>query len=166
MKENEILNQLIEYFNNTPRDVIEKEWHEYDKFNEIGPKVNDFLGFINSLRKPQYPTTFEECLNVLGMNLDSVLDTPYENGTRKYVPELWNFYRLLICRDAYWKLVGDWKPDVNNTDEYFFIVNRCGHVVKVHYMSYNYILAFPTEEMRDAFYENFKELINETKELL
>ena len=28
------------------------------------------------------------------------------------------------------------------------------------------ILEFPTEEMRDAFYENFKELINECKELL
>ena len=30
----------------------------------------------------------------------------------------------------------------------------------------NTILAFPTEEMRDEFYENFKELINECKELL
>jgi hypothetical protein len=28
------------------------------------------------------------------------------------------------------------------------------------------ILAFPTVEMRDTFYENFKELIDECKELL
>ena len=28
------------------------------------------------------------------------------------------------------------------------------------------ILTFPTEEMRDAFYENFKELIESVKELL
>jgi hypothetical protein len=30
----------------------------------------------------------------------------------------------------------------------------------------HFILAFPTEEMRDAFYENFKYLIEECKELL
>ena len=30
----------------------------------------------------------------------------------------------------------------------------------------NAILAFPTEEMRDAFYENFKDLIEQCKELL
>ena len=28
------------------------------------------------------------------------------------------------------------------------------------------ILAFPTQEMRDAFYENFKDLIEQCKELL
>jgi hypothetical protein len=28
------------------------------------------------------------------------------------------------------------------------------------------LLVFPTSEMRDAFYENFKELIEECKELL
>jgi hypothetical protein len=30
----------------------------------------------------------------------------------------------------------------------------------------NHILSFPTPEMRDAFYENFKELIESVKELL
>ena len=31
---------------------------------------------------------------------------------------------------------------------------------------YNHILSFPTEEMRDAFYENFKDLIELCKEFL
>ena len=31
---------------------------------------------------------------------------------------------------------------------------------------HNIILTFPTEEMRDTFYENFKELIEQCKELL
>jgi hypothetical protein len=30
----------------------------------------------------------------------------------------------------------------------------------------NHILVFPTAEMRDAFYENFKDLIESCKELL
>jgi hypothetical protein len=31
---------------------------------------------------------------------------------------------------------------------------------------YAEVLSFPTAEMRDAFFEDFKELINEVKELL
>ena len=30
----------------------------------------------------------------------------------------------------------------------------------------NYVLIFPTNEIKDAFYENFKELIEQCKELL
>lgn len=39
----DFLKQLKEYFNKTPRDTLEKEWHEYDKYNSIGPTVNEFL---------------------------------------------------------------------------------------------------------------------------
>lgn len=52
MEDDNILNQLIDYFNNTPRDVIEKEWHEYDKYNKIGITVKDYLEYINSITKP------------------------------------------------------------------------------------------------------------------
>ena len=48
---NKLLQQLQEYFNNTPRDVIEKEWSEYDKYNEIGPTVNDYLDYVNKIRQ-------------------------------------------------------------------------------------------------------------------
>lgn len=65
---NAILEQLKEYFNNTPRDVIEKEWHEYDKYNEIGPTVNEYLAFINQIivkteKKPIEPTKINETPN-------------------------------------------------------------------------------------------------------
>lgn len=67
-KMNAILEQLKEYFNNTPRDVIEKEWHEYDKYNEIGPTVNEYLAFINQIivktkKKPIEPTKINETPN-------------------------------------------------------------------------------------------------------
>lgn len=39
----ELLEEMKEYFNKTPRDVIEREWHEYDKYNNVGPTVNKFL---------------------------------------------------------------------------------------------------------------------------
>ena len=40
-----------------------------------------------------------------------------------------------------------------------------GGVCKRQYTDIKCILAFPTEEMRDAFYENFKDLIEKYKEL-
>ena len=34
-----LLNQLKEHFDNTPKDVLEKEMEEFDYLNEIGPYV-------------------------------------------------------------------------------------------------------------------------------
>lgn len=63
-----ILEQLKEYFNNTPRDIVEKEWHEYDKYNKIGPTINEYLAFVNNIlvkleRKPIEPTKINEAPN-------------------------------------------------------------------------------------------------------
>ena len=52
IEDDNILNQLIDYFNNTPREVVEKEWHEYDKYNKIGITVKDYLEYINTITKP------------------------------------------------------------------------------------------------------------------
>lgn len=64
----EILEQLKDYFNNTPRDIVEKEWHEYDKYNQVGPTVNEYLWFINQFlvkteRKIIVPTKINETPN-------------------------------------------------------------------------------------------------------
>ena len=60
-----------------------------------------------------------------------------------------------------------WEPDWNDDDtvKYCIIVD-CGIISKQNFRNYQFILAFPTEEMRDAFHENFKELIEIVKELL
>lgn len=108
----------------------------------------------------KYPKTYEECCKVLGYETEEDEISCYKGHL------IDSFVNLLTCRDAYWKIAGDWKYDVNKTEEYFYIVNKCGRIVKEHYMNFNHILSFPTEEMRNTFYENFKELINETKELL
>lgn len=63
-----ILEQLKEYFKNTPRDVVEKEWREYDKYNKIGPTVNEYLAFVSQVlvkaeSKPIEPTKIDETPN-------------------------------------------------------------------------------------------------------
>lgn len=46
-----LLNQLKEYFENTPKEVLEKEAKEWEYLNEIGPDVLEYAktvrGYIN-----------------------------------------------------------------------------------------------------------------------
>lgn len=111
-------------------------------------------------KQSKYPSTYEECCKVLGV--DSVI-----NDNRGYRLELLcGLQELLICRDAYWKLAGDWKPYWSIYDHKFCIGTDKDKVIEECVTTGNRILAFPTKEMRDVFYENFKELIESVKELL
>jgi hypothetical protein len=112
-------------------------------------------------KKPEFPKTYEECCRVLGI-------TDRENGYCGHKWELLGaFQELLICRDAYWKFAGDWKPDWTDESNLKYIITFREYNVKLGGIWFeNFILAFPTEEIRDKFYENFKDLIEKCKELL
>ena len=129
-------------------------------------------------KKKEYPKTFEECCKVLGiLNADLCFNADYRsfNASKEQWKKLGlmnQFYQLLICRDAYWKLYGDemgldgpWEPDWNIRG-YYAIARSYGNVVKTSNYNCDLTFIFPTEEMRDVFYENFKELIESVKELL
>ena len=119
-------------------------------------------------KEKSYPKTYEECINILGGAAIIDIITYY------YGKQLNALYKLLICRDAYWKIAGEemgldkpWNPDWENIESTKYVI--CGYREEIRKdISYyiHFILAFPTEEMRDAFYENFKDLIEECKELL
>ena len=112
-------------------------------------------------KKPELPKTHEECCRVLGI-------TDVISGYCGYKQQLLGaFQELLVCRDAYWKLAGDWKPDWNNDEiiKYCIIVDS-GIISKQNFRNSQFIFAFSTKEMCDVFYENFKDLIEKCKELL
>ena len=124
-------------------------------------------------KQPQYPKTYEECCEVLGSDPSRIIvlsnrkDIIHEENKHCY--EMYNLYQLLICRDAYWKIAGDWKEKRKEKAMHYVICSTLlGEVVKntMPNCIANYLLDFPTAEMRDAFYENFKELIEQCKELL
>ena len=122
-------------------------------------KIKD--GKYYAVRK-KYPKTYEECCDVLIP--DCVEFNVILNGYNSVLLE--EFGKLLICRDAYWKLADNWKPDWNNISD-----KHCIYVVGKEMWSKECqtrqcTLAFPTAEMRNAFYENFKDLIEQCKELL
>jgi hypothetical protein len=133
-------------------------------------------------KKPKYPKTYEECCKVLNLTKyppalvpnKSMFISQYEDFPHYY--EIQKFAQLLVCRDAYWKIAGEqmglgkpWEPDfTNNDEERYGIYTVANKVVKdfCGVGDVNMTLTFPTEEMRDAFKENFDELIEECKELL
>ena len=114
-------------------------------------------------KKPKYPKSFQECYYLIYGQQDLTLGRDIIKGAYGNLLEC--LQMLLICRDVYWK-IADFKYDVNITEDYFYITNKRGSIIKDCCMCFNHILAFPTAEMRDAFYENFKELIESCKELL
>ena len=74
-------------------------------------------------------------------------------------------YELLVCRDAYWKIAGDWKP--SDCQIVYGISRSCDKIEKVDDLfGGEMVLEFSSREMRDSFYRNFYDLINKCKELI
>jgi hypothetical protein len=120
-------------------------------------------------KKSKYPETFEECLNLLYGK--SILKPIIGHKAEL----LLNLEKLLICRDAYWKIAGEhmgldkpWEPQFENCSipHYCIFINHRGEVCNDCFYGSRCLLAFPSAEMRDAFYKNFKDLIESCKELL
>lgn len=122
-------------------------------------------------KQPKYPKTYQECCKVLGIGNKGLLYTEYNKDL------LQSFQKLIICRDAYWKIAGEemglgkpWEPDWKDISQskHSIWFNNEGICTKSNIISYSvqHVLTFPTVEMRDAFYENFKDLIEECKKFL
>ena len=158
-------------------------------FKDENGNIINATKIVMEKKEKKYPKTYEECCEILGVDPDNFLTTTnyYEGEVettyyeRVLLSKFDSLWKLRICRDAYWKIAGEkmglgepWKPDWENSEERkYSIVNIGGDInlpettltewiLKVT----NKILVFPTEEMRDAFYDNFKELIENCKELL
>ena len=162
---------LDEYKNN------DKEW----LFNKLATLDNitaleSIQDIFNHLQQFKYPKTYEECCRVLGVSEFEYNHT----GTNVWYRHklMATLDKLMLCRDAYWKIAGEemglgkpWEPDYGGTFEdgttiKYVIYSQGTYIVKARKSNPNYILAFPTEEMRDAFYEIFKKEIENCKELL
>lgn len=146
-------------------------------FKDENGNIINSTKIVVEKKEKEYPKTYEECCEILGVNSDNFLTitnyydgevetTDYERGLLSKFASLWG---LRICRDAYWKIADDWKEKrKDRSTSYVIYSTTSGEVVKCTMVNSiaNYLLDFPTAEMRDAFYENFKELIERCKELL
>ena len=121
-------------------------------------------------KKPQYPKTYVECAKIL-----DCFGAAHIDGYKCELLE--NLQELITCRDAYWKIAGKqmglnkpWAFKLgNDSKEVVYVISVFGTGIMLdfyHSLNCNKLLVFPTEEMRNAFYENFKGLIEYCKELL
>ena len=145
----------------------------YEFYDENGNVINATKIVLEKKKKEViYPQTYKECAEIIAEYTGSDCNP---NGCMGYKSSLLtSFQKLLICRDTYWKIAGEemglgksWEPDWSDYKNIKYIVG--GYDGETGYDQNHHIhkiFAFPTEEMRDAFYENFKGLINECKELL
>ena len=134
---------------------------------------------------PYYPKSYDECCDVLSMEYATYYNLryfTYEPGYYEYTTadklcslqdKLNILGKLIICRNAYWKIAGEyleldkpWEPDFSDDSPKYNIFKYENKITLSDNNWSNRILVFPTLEMRNAFYENFKDLIEQCKELL
>ena len=118
-------------------------------------------------KKKEYPKTFLGCCDVLG------IEDTISRGVKGYKSNLLDtFQKLLICRDAYWMVYGEenglGKPWENGRCEVVYGICRDeGNIVKRDdYWGDTHIFEFPIREMRDDFFNAFRDDIEKCKELL
>lgn len=129
-------------------------------------EIKEENGKTYAVRKPlRFPNSYEECCEVLGVSSRFGF---WELGDEFDLLD--SFVRLKRCRDAYWKIIGDWKPDWNNSELKHVIKTIGTNLVKTTEATINCFFAFPEgkrgEEICYVFYENFKDDLNVCKELL
>ena len=139
----------------------------YQFVDENGNVINA-QKIVLEKKKKEYPKTYEECAKELGYN--QVMPKDHILGYKGTLLSI--LQQILICRDAYWKIAGEemglGKPwGTGDCKIVYGICREKGNIVKRDdYFGNTHTFEFPIREMRDAFYENFKELIEICKELM
>ena len=148
----------------------------YEFYDENGNLIGNKV--MMRPKKPKYPTSYADCCDILGFKNRNKTEQQFLNSCDLYDAELMTKFSMLkVCRDAYWKIAGEelelgkpWKPIFGKYIQYsinFYLFKDNFILYKGEYNSSdNRILVFPSEEMRDAFYDNFSDLIEYCKELL
>ena len=154
-----VLSELYEHIKTTPKEDLEREFEEISEWSNVGPTVEEFRTFCECVnKKPKYPDNYEECAEIMDVDLWNTLwgesATEYEEQTEGLINA---FIKLKVCRDAYWKIAGEetglgkpWEPNEASINAQYGIRP----------------LLFPSKEIYNIFYDNFKDLIEQCKELL
>ena len=138
---------------------LEIEVRDGYQFKDENGNVINATKIVLEKKKKEYPKTVDRCRVIVGAMSG--------HGAFGYQAKLMSsFMSLLICRDAYWQIAGDWRPEFRFGKKKYCIITKDNKVISATVEETNRTLVFPTEEMRDAFYENFKDLIEQCKELL
>lgn len=130
---------------------LPESWSEFCKMYPIKKEEE---GYITNDSKFQLLTKFKERSEDCDKNL---------LPNKRYAEAILALCQLIQLRDCYRQ---GWKPNWNDDSNFkYCILFREGIIYKDCYRSYNRILSFQSEEIRDKFYKNFKDLIEKVKPL-
>lgn len=126
--------------------------------------------------KKELPKTWEECYRLLnkGEYIDacseintSPRDDPYRHNHNTLPVGLGKpmlaLCQLLVCREVY---RDGWMPNWNDETSKYVIYNKSNELLTNSYQGMSHILSFQSEEICDQFIKNFRDLIEEAKELI
>lgn len=154
-----------EYYS-TPKYLVRPSGYQF--VDENGNVINA-RKIVLEKKKREYPKTYEECAEIIAELTGSDCNP---KGCMGYMSvQLTALQKLLICRNAYWKIYGEemgleepWKP---SKDKMVYSFYRHSNEIETDTFSGESVtFEFPTAEMRDAFYKNFTDIIESCKELL
>lgn len=141
------------------------------------PEGYEFCGIESDYRKIlirkkqiEYPKTFEECyetLNIINSGMPCVMASHLGHAIS-------NLAKLILMRDAYWTVYAEnmgldkpWTPDWTNTRENKYCIYCVANELKMQpTLELQHLLAFPTRAICDAFFKDFRTLIESCKEFL
>jgi hypothetical protein len=146
-------------------DIAQKDKYELDLQGKFEVVLREGKYYVERI-KPTYPKDYTEC-EASGFSSNPVTVALAQGVC------MGAFAKLIVLRNAYWKIAGEqmglgkpWEPDWCN-GEVKWCMSYSGYCIEFdQYKSKHHILAFPTPELRDIFLENFRELIEECKELI
>lgn len=143
------------YDPNDPRVIYKKEkelpktWSEFCNYN----KVRNEEVFINACSK------IEEAGSGCRNNIVDANLLPSE----EYAKAMLALCKLIQLRDCY---NDGWKPDWNISETKYAIHTRCNKLEVGTVGNVSFVLTFKTQELRDTFLHNFRDLIEQAKLLL
>lgn len=132
------------------------------------------------VKKEELPKTWDDFCNTHSYKRGEswisgaaeVLEINYSVGMRRtrpnllpnkeYAEAILALCQLIQLRDCYRQ---GWKPDYSTKNPKYIITYWESRLYTDTYSSRNVILSFQTEELRDEFYKNFKDLIEKIKPL-
>ena len=127
-----------------------------------GLEVFDGEAYARTKNVGDLPKSIIHCAQYLGV--ESCVDISPAGYRDKWIKAI---QELIICRDAYWKLADNWTPDHKDIKKKkHCIVTRRDKVSVATTTGTSRLLEFPTSEMAEAFYKNFKGHIDFCKEFI
>ena len=118
---------------------------------------------VLKLVEPSRPKTWEEyCKMMEGKKSYYIALPEFDN---KEDAEAFTAYSKLIKLRKQW--IGEWKPNwANESQRKYVIFNYAGEVVRDISLSTAHCLSFPTLEMREEFFDCFKDYLKQAKTLI